>query len=131
MGGDRDVSDASSIVREEDQDEQETVGHGRDDEEIGRHDLAHVIPQERAPGLGGRRAAVAQVFRDRRLTDVDPQFQQFAMDPRSTPTRVRLRHRANQHGRPLARSAAQYAADFSNSTRAGSPVGARRFRSQA
>ena len=43
MCRDRDVSDASSIVREEDQYEQETVGHGRDDEEIGRHDLADVI----------------------------------------------------------------------------------------
>jgi len=39
---------------------------------------------------------VAHVFRDGRLTDVDPQFQQFAMNPRCTPTRVRLRHRANQ-----------------------------------
>jgi len=32
------------------QDEQETVGRSRDDEEIGRHDLADV-PQERAPCL--------------------------------------------------------------------------------
>jgi hypothetical protein len=49
MCGDRDVPDAAPIVREEDQDEQETVGHRRDYEEIGRHDLADVIPQERAP----------------------------------------------------------------------------------
>jgi len=47
------VPDASPIVREEDQDEQETVGHRRDDEEIGRHDLPDVIPQERAPRLDG------------------------------------------------------------------------------
>ena len=96
MSGDRDVPDASPIVREEDQDEQETVGHRRDDEEIGRHDLPDVIPQERAPSLGWRLASATHVFRDRRLTDVDPQFQQFAMNPRGTPTRVRLRHRANQ-----------------------------------
>jgi hypothetical protein len=34
------------------EDEQEAVGHRRDDEEIGRHDPADVILQERAPGLG-------------------------------------------------------------------------------
>ena len=56
--------------------------------------------------------AGAHVFRDGRLTDVDPQFQQFAMNPRRAPARVRLRHRANQrpdvggHGRsPHAASA--------------------------
>jgi hypothetical protein len=72
--GNRDVPDASPIVGEEDQDEQETVGHRRDDEEIRRDDLAHVIPQERAPGLGRRLPSASHVFRDRRLTDVDPQF---------------------------------------------------------
>jgi hypothetical protein len=40
------------------------------------------------------------------LTDVDPEFQEFAVDPRRAPQRVRGRHRANQnadiewHGRP-------------------------------
>ena len=48
---------------------------------------------------------MTHVFRDGRLTDVDPEFQQFAMNSRSTPPRIRLRHRANQradvrrHGR--------------------------------
>jgi hypothetical protein len=41
-----------------------------------------VIPQEGAPGLGRRLSSVPHVFRDSRLTDVDPQFQQFAMNPR-------------------------------------------------
>ena len=44
MGGDRHVPDASSIVGEEYQDEPEAVGRGRDHEEIGRDDLADVIP---------------------------------------------------------------------------------------
>jgi hypothetical protein len=105
MRGDRDVPDTSPIVGEEHQDEQEAGGHGRDDEEIGRHDLADVIPQERAPGLRGRPAPATRVFRDGRFTDVDPEFQQFAVNPRRAPARVRLRHRANQttdvgrHGR--------------------------------
>ena len=96
MCGNRDMPDASPIVGEEHEDEQEAIGHGRDHEEIGRHDLADVIRQERAPGLGGRLAWAPHVFRDRRLTDVDLQFQQFAMNPRRAPTRVRLRDRANQ-----------------------------------
>ena len=56
MRGDRHVPDASPIVGEECQDEQEAVGRGRDDEEIGRDDLADVIPQEGAPGLRRRLA---------------------------------------------------------------------------
>jgi hypothetical protein len=97
MRRDRDVPDASPIVRQEDQDEQETVGHRGDDEEISRDDLADVILQERAPGLGWRLASAPHVFRDGRLTDVDPEFQQFAMNPRCASTRVGVRHGANQH----------------------------------
>ena len=51
MRRDGDVSDASPIVGEEDQHEQEAVRRGRDDEEISRHDLADMISQECLPGL--------------------------------------------------------------------------------
>jgi hypothetical protein len=110
--GDRHVPDASPIVGEEHQDEQETVGRSRDHEEIGRHDLADVIPQEGALCLRRRLARAHHVFRDGRLTDVDSEFQQFAVDPRRAPTRVRLGHCANQrpdvggHRRPPDASAA-------------------------
>jgi len=40
------VPDASPIVGEEHQDKQQAVGRGRDHEEIGRDDLADVIPSE-------------------------------------------------------------------------------------
>ena len=96
LRGDRYVPDASPIVGEEYQDEQEAVRRGRDDEEIGGHDLADVILQEGAPGLRRGLAPADHVFRDGGLTDVDPEFQQFAMNPRRTPARIRLRHRANQ-----------------------------------
>src|ERR1700680_483712 len=56
LRGDRDVPDASPIVGEEYQDEQEAVRRGRDDEEIGRDDLADVVPEEGAPGLRRRPA---------------------------------------------------------------------------
>src|SRR5262245_50719434 len=87
MGGYRYVADTSAIVGNEHQDEQETVGRGRDDEEICRHDLADVIPQEGAPGLRWRLARAHQILRDGRLTDVDPEFQEFALNARHAPTR--------------------------------------------
>ena len=55
-----------------------------------------MIAQECAPRLGGRRAPTPHVLRDGRLRHVDPKLQQFTMDPRRAPARVRLRHRANQ-----------------------------------
>ena len=55
-----------------------------------------MIRQERAPCLRRRRAPAPNLFRHGRLTNVDTQLQQFAMNPRRAPARVRLRHRANQ-----------------------------------
>ena len=65
-------------------------------EEICGHDLSHVIRQERAPGLGRRLPLADHVFRDRGLTHVDPEFQQFAVDPRGAPPRVRGRDASNE-----------------------------------
>ena len=74
MRGDRDVPNASPIMGEEHEDEQEAVGDGGDDEEIGRYDLADVILQEGAPGLGWWLAPAPHVFRDGGRTDVEPEF---------------------------------------------------------
>jgi hypothetical protein len=63
----RDVPNASPIMGEEHENEQEAAGDGRDDEEIGRYDLADVILQEGAPGLGWWLAPAPHVFRDRGL----------------------------------------------------------------
>ena len=49
--GDGDVHDASALVREDDEHEQQPVSRGRHDEEVGRHDLADVVRQEGAPRL--------------------------------------------------------------------------------
>jgi hypothetical protein len=47
MCRDCEVSDPPPVVRQQHQDEQEAIGHRWDNEEIGRHDLTDVIPQER------------------------------------------------------------------------------------
>jgi hypothetical protein len=44
----------------------------------------------------GGLALAHHVFHDGGLTDVDPEFQQFAMNPQRTPARVSVRHCANQ-----------------------------------
>jgi hypothetical protein len=70
------------------------------------HDLSNVIRHERAPCLRRRPPVADHVFRDGGLRDVNAQFHQFAMDPRRTPERIRLRHGPNQrahsgrYGRP-------------------------------
>jgi len=56
IGGDGDVHDASAIVSQPDQHEQQAAGRRRDDAEIRSRDLAGVVPQERAPCLRRRTA---------------------------------------------------------------------------
>jgi hypothetical protein len=49
-----DMHDATAVVREDDQHEQQPTRRGWHDEEIGCGDLPGVIRQERPPGLRGR-----------------------------------------------------------------------------
>jgi len=45
-------------------------------------DLPEVIREKGAPGLRGWPAVANHVFPDAGLTDINPELQQFAMDPR-------------------------------------------------
>jgi hypothetical protein len=49
-------------MRQDDEGEEEPIRRGGDDEEIGGHDLADVIIEERAPGLGGGQLRRAMYF---------------------------------------------------------------------
>jgi len=51
MLGDRHVNDSSTVVREDNEDEEQPEGNRWHDEEVGGHDLACVICQKRSPGL--------------------------------------------------------------------------------
>src|SRR5882762_11905658 len=68
-------------------------GHG---EEIDGDQLLGAILQECAPGLRRRFAAAHHVFAHAALTDVDAEFEQFAVDARSTPTGILPAHPADQ-----------------------------------
>jgi len=52
MRGGCHVDDLSAVVREDHEDEEQPERDRRHDEEVGGHDLACVIGQKRAPGLG-------------------------------------------------------------------------------
>ena len=65
-------------------------------EEIDGDKLLGVILQECASGLRRRFAAAHHVFADAALTDVDAEFEQFAMDTGCTPTGILPAHLADQ-----------------------------------
>ena len=51
MVGDRHVNEPPTVVRQDDEHEEQPEGHRRNDEQVGGHDLAGVIGQERSPRL--------------------------------------------------------------------------------
>lgn len=55
-----------------------------------------MVVEERAPRLRWRSPAAHHVFAHTRFADIDPQFQQFTMDLRSSPNRILAADRANQ-----------------------------------
>jgi hypothetical protein len=96
MLGDCHVDDLSTVVREDHEDEEQPERDRRHDEEVGGHDLARVIGQKRAPGLGRWARMPSQVFGRGRLTHRDPQLQELAVNPRGTPQGIRGGHVANE-----------------------------------
>ena len=96
MRGDRDVHDVATPMGQDNEHEQQSIRDGGHDEEIGGHDLIDVIGEERPPGLGRRAPAASHVSGHGRLTDVDAELQEFAVDSRRTPERIGLRHPTNQ-----------------------------------
>ena len=68
-------------------------GHG---EEIDGDQLLGMILQECPPGLRRRFAAAHHVFAHAALTDVDAEFEQFAVDAGCTPTGILSAHLADQ-----------------------------------
>jgi len=69
--GHSDVHHASTLMREDQQHEQESARCRRHNEEIGRRDLLDVIRHERAPRLRRRPVAPEHVLRASRLRHVE------------------------------------------------------------
>jgi len=63
-------------------------------EEINGDQLRHMVLQERSPSLGRRFCAPHHILADAGLSDVDAEFEQFAMNARCAPTWVFSTHSA-------------------------------------
>ncbi len=69
----------------DDEHEEDLESQRRDNQEIDRSRAVDVIAQERLPGLFGIWRSSRHVPRDRRLTNVQAELQEFAVDPWRTP----------------------------------------------
>jgi hypothetical protein len=74
MRGDVEVQDPTPMVSEDDQDEEHLQASGGHGEEVDRDEIADVIREERAPGLGGRCRALRHEAGDRTLGYFDPEL---------------------------------------------------------
>jgi hypothetical protein len=75
---DREVHDASALVRKQHEHEQQPIRRRRDDEEVSGHDLLGVGREERSPRRRRRTSAPAQVIRDGGLTHAEAKLPQLA-----------------------------------------------------
>ena len=55
-----------------------------------------MVEQERSPALRRWRSAIRHILRDGRLSDVDTELEQFAMNARSAPQRIGEAHLPDQ-----------------------------------
>jgi len=100
MLSDVEVQDASAIVSEHDEDEQDAQARGGNGEEIEGDQIRDVIGEERALDLRGRRAALRDEPGDGALGYVEAELQQLTMDSRSAPERIGRGHSCDK-GRDL------------------------------
>src|SRR5262252_626044 len=68
----------------------------RDYEQIHRRNAVRVIAKKRLPSLGWRTPSPRHVLCNGGLPDIDAKLEQFAVDPRCSPKRVRDAHVANE-----------------------------------
>ena len=96
VGGHIEVQDATPVMGQNQKyvkDLEPDGGHG---EEVDRDQLLGMVLQEGAPSLRRRFAAAHHIFADTALSDVDAEFEKFAVDPWCIPTGVLTAHLANQ-----------------------------------
>jgi hypothetical protein len=93
---DIDMDETSSLMGQNEQDEQHCVGDCRYDEEIQGHEVLHVVFQEGLPCRRRRSLRSDAIRLHRRLGHLDAQLVQLADDPRRAPGGIRLPHRLNE-----------------------------------
>src|SRR5262249_17432115 len=99
MSRDIEMDDASTMMCEHDEDEQNLEPDGVYGEEVDRNKLGHMIGEERSPRLGWRLGMADHVFGDGCFGNRNAQFQHFAVNPRCSPERVMATDSSNQIAR--------------------------------
>ena len=95
------MHNASAVVGEEHQNEQQPACRCRDDEKVGCDELLHVVRQEGAPRLRGWDLSADHVFRDGCLRDREAKLEQLPVNARRTPERIGRRHHVDQRANLL------------------------------
>jgi hypothetical protein len=90
------VKDASAVMSEDDQHEENAEARGENGKEIDGDEILDVIGQERAPGLRGWRAALGQQAGDGALGHVEAELEELTVDSWSTPEWIGGGHASNQ-----------------------------------
>src|SRR5215831_16588058 len=96
VGGNVEVQNAAPVMGQNQENVKNLEADRMHGEEINRDQLLGMILQEGAPRLRRWLMAAQHVFADTALSDVDAEFEKFAMDARCTPTRILLAHHADQ-----------------------------------
>ncbi len=96
MRGYAEMHDATALVVQDDEHEQEPKRGSRHDEEIDRRQTTDVVLQEYPPGLRWPFRVPNHVLGDSGLTDLDPKLEKFAVEARCAPQRVLPRHAPDQ-----------------------------------
>jgi transposase InsO family protein len=70
--------------------------YGRDNEQVHGADVRRVVTEEGPPSLGRRSTSLHHILRDAGLTDLEPEFEQLAMNARRSPQGIFGAHPPNQ-----------------------------------
>src|SRR5437667_9454611 len=115
MGCDVDPDEVSAGQPNDDKGIEQVEANARNNEQVHGGDVRRVITQEGAPALGRRSTSLDHVLRDARLSDLEAELEQLAMDARRSPQRIVNAHPPDQR--------AQIRANLrSTSMRAGFPA---------
>ena len=96
MSRDVEMDNASSIMSENDKDEQDFKLNRVDGEEVDGSELRDVIVEERLPGLRRWFRMANHIFGDGSLRNVNSQLHKLAMNPRCAPNRILTAHDTDQ-----------------------------------
>src|SRR5437870_4495559 len=96
MGCDVDPDKVSAGQPNDDKGIEQVEANARNDEQVHGGDVRRVVTQEGAPSLGWRSTSLDHVLRDARLSDLEAELEQLAMNARRAPQRIFHAHPPDQ-----------------------------------